>query len=102
MSLPELYADVKRAEKVTLSAFDLEGKPIRLELDGLFARAAQHEVDHLDGKLFVDRLSTIGELGVREALRRFEQDFADRRAHGEIPSDEQIAARLMELEKQRT
>ena len=102
LSLPELYADVKRAEKITLSAFDLEGQPLRLELDGLFARAAQHELDHLDGKLFIDRLSTTGELAVRDPLRRFEEDFAARRAHGEIPNDAQIAARLAELEKQRT
>jgi peptide deformylase len=101
LSLPELYAQVKRAEKITLDAFDLQGQAVKLELDGLFARVAQHETDHIDGKLFIDRLSTTGELQVRDALRRFEEDFAARREHGEIPSDAEIAARLVELEKLR-
>jgi peptide deformylase len=102
LSLPELYAPVKRAEKITLDAFDLKGEAIHLELDGLFARVAQHETDHIDGKLFIDRLSTTAEVQVREALRLFEQDFTARRQHGEIPSDVEIAARLAELEKLRT
>jgi peptide deformylase len=102
LSLPELYAPVKRAEKITLDAFDLKGETIHLELDGLFARVVQHETDHIDGKLFIDRLSTTAEVQVREALRLFEQDFAARRQHGEIPSDAEIAVRLTELEKLRT
>jgi peptide deformylase len=102
LSLPELYAQVKRAEKITLDAFDLQGQSVKLELDGLFARVAQHETDHIDGKLFIDRLSTTGELQVRNALRRFEEDFVARRGHGEIPADAEIAARLAELEKLRT
>jgi peptide deformylase len=101
LSLPELYAQVKRAEKITLDAFDLQGQAVKLELDGLFARVAQHETDHIDGKLFIDRLSTTGELQVRDALRRFEEDFAARREHGEIASDAEIASRLSELEKLR-
>lgn len=101
LSLPELYAQVKRAEKITLDAFNLKGESIRLDLDGLFARVAQHETDHIDGKLFIDRLSTTGELEVREALRHFEDDFATRRQRGEIPGDAEIAARLAELEKLR-
>lgn len=102
LSLPELYAPVKRAEKTRLDAFDLKGEPIHLELDGLFARVAQHEIDHIDGKLFIDRLSTTAEVQVREALELFEKDFTARREHGEIPSDAEIAARLAELEKLRT
>jgi peptide deformylase len=102
LSLPELYAQVKRAEKITLDAFDLQGQSVRLELDGLFARVVQHETDHLDGKLFIDRLNTTGELAVNDALRQFKADFASRRERGEIPSDAQIAARLAELEKLRT
>ncbi|HEV2970979.1 MAG TPA: peptide deformylase [Pirellulales bacterium] len=101
LSLPELYAQVKRAEKITLDAFNLQGQTVHLELDGLFARVVQHETDHIDGKLFIDRLSTTGELEVREALRRFEEDFAARREHGDIPGDAEIAARLAELEKLR-
>jgi peptide deformylase len=102
LSLPELYAPVKRAEKITIDAFNLSGESVHLELDGLFARVAQHETDHLDGKLLIDRLSTTAELGVREALARFENDFEYRRAHGDIPNNTAITSRLSELEKART
>ena len=60
LSFPEIYAPVKRPEKVTISAYNLSGQEIRMELNGLFARAVQHEYDHLDGVLFIDRLSPSG------------------------------------------
>lgn len=59
LSVPEYYAVVKRAERVVVRGFDREGKPVELEASGLLARALQHEIDHLDGVLFVDRLSAI-------------------------------------------
>lgn len=59
LSIPGIRHDVKRAERVTVEAWDETGAPFRLEAEGLVARAIQHETDHLDGVLFVDRLSTI-------------------------------------------
>ena len=59
LSIPEVYADVTRPERVVLEALDAEGKPYRLEADALAARASQHEIDHLDGILFVDHLGPI-------------------------------------------
>lgn len=59
LSIPEAYGDVTRPEKVTLEALDEQGQPFTLELDGLAARAVQHELDHLDGVLFVDHLSPL-------------------------------------------
>lgn len=50
---------VKRAEKVTVDATDLEGKPVHIEADGLLAICLQHELDHLDGVLFIDHLSRL-------------------------------------------
>ena len=102
LSLPALYGQVKRPEKVVLNAFDLAGEELTLELDGLFARAVQHEVDHLDGVLFIDRLSPTGEMEARQALRDFEEEFLHRRSRGEIPDDEAIDRRLADLEKERT
>jgi peptide deformylase len=102
LSLPGLYADVKRPERVTLNAYNLAGEEVTMDLEGLFARAVQHEIDHLDGILFVDRLSPTGEMAVKEALADFEIEFAGRRERGEIPGDEEIARRLAELEKLRT
>lgn len=102
LSLPSLYGQVKRPERVTLEAFDLAGQELKLELDGLFARVVQHEVDHLDGILFIDKLSETGRLAAKEAIDDFESQFEGQRSRGEIPDDEAIAQRLAELEKLRT
>jgi peptide deformylase len=56
LSLPGLYYPLRRFQRVGAEAFDLEGKAVTIEADGLLARVLQHEVDHLDGVLFVDRL----------------------------------------------
>jgi peptide deformylase len=56
LSLPDLVGEVRRAEWVVVSGLDLSGKPITVEGEGLLARALQHEVDHLDGLLFIARV----------------------------------------------
>jgi peptide deformylase len=102
LSLPGLYGDVRRPERVVLNAYNLKGEELTLELDGLFARAVQHEIDHLDGILFTDRLSPTSLADARPALADFEDQFLGQRERGELPSDEAIAARLADLEKLRT
>ena len=102
LSVPSVYGQVRRPERVVLNAFDLAGEEVTMELEGLFARTVQHEIDHLDGILFIDRLSPTGELAVKEALADFEAQFAGQRTRGEIPDDATIASRLTELEKLRT
>ena len=62
LSLPGYVGQVTRAATVTVKAFTSEGKPIRVKGEGLLARALQHEVDHLDGILFVDRLESLDKL----------------------------------------
>ena len=59
LSVPGIYAEVSRAERITISARDADGQPFREELDGLHAICVQHEIDHLEGKLFVDYLSPL-------------------------------------------
>jgi len=98
LSVPEIYGDVKRSAKILLSAYNLTGQEMRYELTGLFARAVQHENDHLDGVLFIDRLTETGKLTVQDAIESLERAFADERARGRIADDQQIAARLAELE----
>ncbi|MGH2651457.1 MAG: peptide deformylase, partial [Actinomycetota bacterium] len=56
LSLPGLYAPVQRALRVRCEALDIDGKPVVIEADELLARVLQHEVDHIDGILFIDRL----------------------------------------------
>lgn len=57
LSVPSFYEDIERHEKVTLDYQDRHGKAQRLEAEGLFSVAVQHELDHLDGKLFIEKLS---------------------------------------------
>jgi peptide deformylase len=59
LSLPGIYADVKRWNQITVEAMDRHGKPFVLEADGLLAVCIQHEMDHLAGKVFVDHLSPL-------------------------------------------
>ncbi len=72
LSLPGLVADVKRAEQVTVRARDENGKEIRIRASGLLAQALQHEIDHLDGILYIDYLSSLDEL--RQARRAAEEE----------------------------
>jgi len=99
LSLPGLYGDVVRPKKVRINAYNLQGEEIHADIDGFLARVVQHEADHLDGVLFVDRLSETGKIEVDDALAEFEIDFASRRVTGGIPSDDAIAERLREWER---
>lgn len=59
LSIPDVYADVQRAEKITVEALDRDGNAFKKDLDGLEAVCVQHEIDHLDGVLFIDHLSAL-------------------------------------------
>ncbi|HBA53151.1 peptide deformylase [Syntrophorhabdus aromaticivorans] len=59
LSLPKFYEFVKRAQKVLVRAIDLKGQPFEMECEGFLAKAIQHELDHLNGILFIDHLSPI-------------------------------------------
>ncbi len=102
LSLPGVFGDVKRSERVVLNAYDLAGGELTMELEGLFARVVQHEIDHLDGILFIDRLSPTGEMAIKDELADFDAQFEGMRQRGEIPDDAAIARRLDELERLRT
>jgi peptide deformylase len=102
LSFPEIYAPVKRSEKIVISAYNLAGEEVNYELSGLFARAVQHEYDHLDGILFIDRLSPSALMSIKEALSDLESEFHAGRHRGVIPDDNKISVRLAELESLRT
>ncbi len=70
LSVPGVYDKVTRAEKIRVRALDRDGKPIELEADGLLAVCIQHEIDHLDGKLFVDYLSELKRTRIRKKLEK--------------------------------
>jgi peptide deformylase len=102
LSFPEIYAPVRRPEKCTVLAYNLAGQEVRYELEGLFARAVQHEADHLDGVLFIDRLTATHRLKIKEDLEDLEREFLGDRDRGLIPPDNLLAARLTQLEQLRT
>jgi peptide deformylase len=70
LSVPGIYADVSRAEKVRVAAFDRKGKPFEETIDGMHAVCLQHEMDHLEGKLFVDYLSPLKRRMVLKKLEK--------------------------------
>jgi peptide deformylase len=70
LSVPEYSAEVKRSEKLKLQFQDVDGVTRTLAADGLLAVAIQHEMDHLDGKLFIDRLSPLKKEMIRKRLRQ--------------------------------
>lgn len=101
LSLPGLRMDVRRPEKVVLDAWSLDGEPVHLDLDGMLARVVQHEFDHLDGKLFTDRLPEAAAIEARRSLDTFREVFLGRQSRGEVPGDDVLVARLDRLEGER-
>ena len=98
LSLPQLYGDVRRPEKITVEAFDLGGECFRMDLSELPGRVVQHESDHLDGVMFIDRMSDAGRRQIESEIEEFEADFRRLQSIGEIPSDEELKAQLASLE----
>ena len=74
LSVPGIYADVKRANSVRVKALDRDGKVFEIEADGLLAVCIQHEMDHLAGKVFVDYLSPLKREQVRKKLAKQQRD----------------------------
>ncbi|MEI2782585.1 MAG: peptide deformylase [Candidatus Competibacter sp.] len=70
LSVPGFYETVQRAARVRVSALDLDGEPFELDASGLLAVCVQHEIDHLDGKLFVDYLSALKRDRIRKKLEK--------------------------------
>jgi peptide deformylase len=70
LSVPEIYETVTRAEKIRVRALDRDGNSFEMDADGLLAVCIQHEIDHLDGKLFVDYLSNLKRQRIRKKLEK--------------------------------
>jgi peptide deformylase len=101
LSLPGLRMDVRRPEQIVVKAWSLEGEPFEEDLDGLLARVVQHEFDHLEGRLFTDRLPDAAALEARRSLETFREVFAGKQSRGEVPVDAELLAQLDRLEAER-
>ena len=82
LSLPGIFADVTRAQWVKLEARDLDGTPVAITARGLRSRVFQHEIDHLDGVLFIDRLDPVTRDRIKRRIKKegFAEDAAAHRA----------------------
>jgi peptide deformylase len=97
LSLPGLYADVARPEVITVEAFDLDGQPFRVRVDDLPARVIQHENDHLDGVLFIDRIDETDLAQFVTKLSEFNANFRKQQSAGETLPDEEIQRLLQQM-----
>lgn len=98
LSLLGINARVVRPAQVRLMAYDLGGKAIDMMVDGLFGRAVQHECDHLQGVLFIDRVAESARRQLEVELEDFEIDFKSKQSTGAIPDDQEMAARRKAVE----
>ena len=84
LSVPEIYEPVERAEKIKVKALNRNGEEFEMEVDGLLAICIQHEMDHLEGKLFVDYLSALKRSRLKKKMakerKRIQEQAADARA----------------------
>ncbi len=85
LSVPTYYETVQRFEEIEVKALDIDGKPIQFKTDGLLAICIQHEIDHLDGKLFIDRLSPIKSARIKAKIKKF--GYPDPSGHPETEEE---------------
>ena len=74
LSFPEITGDIERAKFAVVRAENLEGETIEIETSGLLARAIQHELDHLNGILFIDRMSSAAKVSLSSRLKRLQKE----------------------------
>ena len=98
LSIAEVYAPVARPEKIHVSAYDLDGNEIDETVDGLLARAIQHEFDHLIGVLFIDRVSESTRKSIAGELHEFEIRFERMLGSGDVPNIADNQKRLAKIE----
>src|SRR5262249_37377490 len=98
LSFPGLYQKIRRAKTIKIHAYDLKGQTVERVVSDLEARAWQHEIDHLNGILFIDKMGPIAKLTSRSSVKNFEREFRQAQEKGEIPPDVEIEKLLAALE----
>ncbi len=78
LSVPGLRADVMRPERIRVAFDDIQGRRTELETEGLLARVVQHELDHCEGLLFIDRLSPARRAGLKKRIAEIQSEHAER------------------------
>jgi len=99
LSLPGVYGPVLRPAEVRFTAYTLAGEKFDESVDGLFARCVQHETDHVDGIMFIDRMDEEALYQIQSQVDQFELTFERLRGEGKLSTDEEIEAHHQEIEK---
>jgi peptide deformylase len=99
LSLPGINAHVKRNKSLQINAYDLSGNEIKADVDGFLGRIVQHEIDHLDGVLFIDRLSEELRRPISDQIQAFEAAFETRQKTGAVAQNEALHAQVVEWEQ---
>jgi peptide deformylase len=90
LSVPGFWGRLNRAERVSVKALDRHGKELRIrDAEGLLAQALQHEIDHLDGHLYIDRMETLDKLQRSEPIRKREADARQARREAGLDIDDE-------------
>ncbi|MEO1995545.1 MAG: peptide deformylase [Planctomycetaceae bacterium] len=100
LSLPDVYGEVRRAEQIVVEAYDLSGQGFELNLTELPARVVQHEADHLQGVMFLERMTEAALRELQPQLELFESHYRSQQAQGKIPDASQLLREWRELEPQ--
>ncbi len=77
LSIPDIFAEVRRAKRVELKGVDLEGRDVRYEAEGFLARAFQHEMEHLAGTLFWDNLGSVKRNILKRKFKKLQKEMAE-------------------------
>jgi peptide deformylase len=100
LSFPGLYQKVRRAKTIKIQAYDTKGQLVEKVVHDLEARAWQHEIDHLNGVLFIDKMGVLAKLSARGSVKQFEREFRQAQERGQIPADVELEKVLAALEAQ--
>jgi peptide deformylase len=98
LSFPDLFQKVRRSKTVKVHAYNLEGQAVEVTASDLEARILQHETDHLDGVLFIDKMGFLARRSSRGALEALEREYRRAQERGEIPPDPELEKQLAALE----
>jgi peptide deformylase len=100
LSFPGLYQKVRRFKTVKVQAYNIKGELVEVVASDLASRAWQHEIDHLNGVLYIDKMGTIAKFASRSSVKEFEREFRKAQEKGEIPPDVEIEKYLKLLEEE--
>jgi peptide deformylase len=87
LSFPGLYQDIRRAKTVTVQYYTLKGEMKQEVASDLAARIWQHEIDHINGALFIDKMGPMARMGSRKMIEEFIEDFHKAQKKGDLPPD---------------